>query len=206
MVGPPCDCWAHRPVKVLHNDGRWYDGWLTAQRDCGTGARRSRPRARIAHSPQRLDDFSGYEATAVQCLADDAAMNVGGLQGAAGPERGAASAGPLQHPRSPVATRSPPRRTRVSVADPQFFRGRAVSAVACRAGRGQTVPSTRGYAMLRHVEVHVDDERADRLKSLNALCRPSSPASVWSAHATSAELGPHGDPVVEVLYYPPKAS
>ena len=60
--------------------------------------------------------------------------------------------------------------------------------------------------MLHHVEVHVEDERADRLKIAEQHVRARFPGVSVISSRYFGERGPHGDPVIEVLYYPPKTS
>jgi len=59
--------------------------------------------------------------------------------------------------------------------------------------------------MLHHVEVHADDQ-ADRLKIAERHVQAKFPGANVISSRYAGERCPHGDPVVEVLYYPPKAS
>jgi len=59
--------------------------------------------------------------------------------------------------------------------------------------------------MLHHVKVHVD-KRADRLKIAERHVQARFPGAKVISSRYFGERCPHGEPVVEVLYYPPKAS
>jgi len=59
--------------------------------------------------------------------------------------------------------------------------------------------------MLHHVEVHAD-KRADRLKIAEHHVHAKFPGATVISSRYSGEHCPHGDPVVEVLYYPPNTS
>ena len=60
--------------------------------------------------------------------------------------------------------------------------------------------------MLHHVEVRVEDERADRLKIAERHVQAKFPGVSVVSSRYVGQHGPHGGPVVEVLYYPPKSS
>jgi len=59
--------------------------------------------------------------------------------------------------------------------------------------------------MLHHVEVHAD-KRADRLKIAERHVKAKIPGANVIGSRYFGERCPHGDLIVEVLYYPPKES